>query len=315
MSGAEQSLQNREAISKLTIGWLEAFLAVARTGSFTKAAESLFITQPSLSRTIAELEQREGCKLFQRDARPVTLTPAGDVLYKWACIIERDMNSMAQEMRLACHGIYGTLRIGYYGEPQIRLLNMGIENLKKRYAEARWRIHRAQPAQLEKLLWHDEIDVSFLHLPHANALDWIEHTTIIPGGLCALVPENHRFANRKSVSIQELEKEPYISFSREVSPYAYDIEMRPFHDIKAIPNVCAVVADIEEIGIMVGNGDGISLMSHSTANALRRIGLTVRCVELEGYTTGFDLVIAWKKGHHNQYIDAICEAMRNGGEV
>ena len=57
---------------------LRAFVAVAGSRSFTRAAERLFITQPALTRTIRQLESLLGAALIDRDTHPVSLTPAGE---------------------------------------------------------------------------------------------------------------------------------------------------------------------------------------------------------------------------------------------
>ena len=90
----------------MTIGWLDGFLAVARTGNFSRAAETLFITQPALSRTIAELEQTVGCKLFLRSQRPVALTPQGEVFYRWARTIEHDLSEKTYDA-IKAHALAG----------------------------------------------------------------------------------------------------------------------------------------------------------------------------------------------------------------
>jgi DNA-binding transcriptional LysR family regulator len=69
----------------LEIKQLQSFIEVTRTGSFTSAAENLFITQPALSRTIKSLEDELGTKLFVRSRKKLILTDAGRVLKK-TCI-------------------------------------------------------------------------------------------------------------------------------------------------------------------------------------------------------------------------------------
>ena len=78
----------------VTLRQLRAFVAVARTGSFTLAAESLFITQSALSGLIKELEQALGLRLFDRSTRRVSLTAAGREFLASA-------ESVLQHLRLA----------------------------------------------------------------------------------------------------------------------------------------------------------------------------------------------------------------------
>lgn len=295
----------------MTINWLQSFLTLARIGSFSRAAEALFITQPALSRTIAELEQQVGCKLFRRKSRPVEMTAEGEVFYRWACILERNLNDMKADMDLASRGVIGRLRIGYYGEPQVAILNRGIEAIKKKTPEIKWSVYREHPMRLETLLFQGEIDATFLHLPHAQAFEWMDYVSVVPGGMTALLPADHPFANRKTMSLVEIADEPYVAFPRPVSAYAYDLEMQAFHEIGAIPRVNVLVDDIEALGLMVSGGNGFTLMSQASAEELKKNGLPVAAVTIQGFEHGFDLVIAWKRGSTNPYREAFCQAIRH----
>ena len=78
---------------------LRYFLAVANARSFTRAAEALHMAQPPLSKRIQELEAEIGALLFDRDTRPLELTPAGRVLFEQAVQVEQRMDQMAATMR------------------------------------------------------------------------------------------------------------------------------------------------------------------------------------------------------------------------
>jgi DNA-binding transcriptional LysR family regulator len=78
---------------------LRYFLAVAHARSFTKAAEALHMAQPPLSKRIQELESEIGAPLFDREARPLALTPAGRLLFEQATQIDQRMGQMAVTMR------------------------------------------------------------------------------------------------------------------------------------------------------------------------------------------------------------------------
>jgi LysR family transcriptional regulator, benzoate and cis,cis-muconate-responsive activator of ben and cat genes len=78
---------------------LRYFLAVANARSFTKAAETLHMAQPPLSKRIQELETEVGAALFDREARPLALTQAGRLLFEQASQVEQRMDQMSQLMR------------------------------------------------------------------------------------------------------------------------------------------------------------------------------------------------------------------------
>lgn len=90
---------------------LEMFIALARERHFGKAAESLGITQPSLSAGIKQLEEQLGVLLVWRGSRFGGLTPEGKRVLDWARRIVGDARTMRDEMRAARHGLSGDLRL------------------------------------------------------------------------------------------------------------------------------------------------------------------------------------------------------------
>lgn len=95
----------------MEMGQIEAFLAVVNEGSFTRAAEQLNLTQPSLSARIQQLEQNLGVELFQRDKRPVELTPSGAVFVDYA---ERGLSILAagqEAVRAVQSGVSGRITV------------------------------------------------------------------------------------------------------------------------------------------------------------------------------------------------------------
>ncbi len=95
----------------ITLRHLRSFVAVADTGSFTRAAERLFLTQSSLSSTIHQLEEDVGIKLFDRTTRSVTLTPAAMHLHQQAKALLLQFDAMVSDPRAVALRQHGHLRI------------------------------------------------------------------------------------------------------------------------------------------------------------------------------------------------------------
>ena len=90
---------------------ITAFMTLAETLSFTKAAEDLFKNQSVLSRQISALEKELGVKLFNRHTRSVSLTPAGKVFQDGLKKIVIDYESLLKKVRAAQMGVEGEIRI------------------------------------------------------------------------------------------------------------------------------------------------------------------------------------------------------------
>jgi DNA-binding transcriptional LysR family regulator len=98
-------------VVKMNSDGLSEFLAVARTGSFTRAARVLSVSVPHVSRQVARLEERLDTKLFQRNTRSVHLTPSGDTLRKSSERIADDLEAALSEVSSAQRKLEGRLRI------------------------------------------------------------------------------------------------------------------------------------------------------------------------------------------------------------
>ncbi|MFM2125115.1 MAG: hypothetical protein RL328_1566, partial [Acidobacteriota bacterium] len=90
---------------------LECFAAVARTGSFTKAASDLGVAQPSLSEQISKLEHSLGAPLFERLNRRIELTPLGEAILGKAQALLEDAAALPEILEQAREGVHGTLRV------------------------------------------------------------------------------------------------------------------------------------------------------------------------------------------------------------
>jgi DNA-binding transcriptional LysR family regulator len=97
---------------ELDLTKLNQLLAIARTGSFSRAAEELQVTQPALSRTVAGIEQRFGFRLFDRGRGGVTPTAAGALVLEDAKLIVRDAKLLEDNMRLYSRGDAGRVAFG-----------------------------------------------------------------------------------------------------------------------------------------------------------------------------------------------------------
>jgi DNA-binding transcriptional LysR family regulator len=95
----------------MEIGQIEAFLGVVREGSFTRAAERLNLTQPSLSARIQHLEQSLGGELFHRDKRPVQLTPLGSTFVDYAERALGILEAGCEAVRAVQTGMTGRVKV------------------------------------------------------------------------------------------------------------------------------------------------------------------------------------------------------------
>ena len=114
-------MKQQEGKTKMKVDRLECFVHVAETLNFSKSAQALHCSQPSISRVIHLLEQELGFELFERDRNQVALTPAGAVFYPQARQLLHQYQAAVEEARKA-HQATLTLKVGVIGFAEAPLM-------------------------------------------------------------------------------------------------------------------------------------------------------------------------------------------------
>jgi LysR family hydrogen peroxide-inducible transcriptional activator len=184
---------------------LECFCAVARAGSFTKAAEDLGMAQPSLSEQIAKLEQSLGAPLFERLNRRVELTPLGEAILGKAQALLEDAAALPDHFERAREGVRGTLRVGAIPTILPYFLAPLLRGFTDRHEEVDLHVREGTTAELVGLVLDGLIDVAVLSLPVEGA--GLVMKELFREPLYLVVPEGHPFAAEERVQLRRLSEE------------------------------------------------------------------------------------------------------------
>lgn len=181
---------------------LRIFVTIARLGNFTRAAERLSMTQPTVSQQLRELEKTLGTSLIERDTRHLRLTPAGEALLPYAEKLIALANE-ATEVTRAAAGLAGrTLRIGVGHTLATYLLPELLSRYRALYPRYIVRISVGNTAELLDLLANDSIDLALVGSP-AQHPD-ITVTSFMQDRLVVIVAPGDAWAGRGNVHIDEL---------------------------------------------------------------------------------------------------------------
>ncbi|SFE62099.1 DNA-binding transcriptional regulator, LysR family [Paenibacillus catalpae] len=184
------------------------FLYTARTGNFTKAAQILHITQPSVSYAIKQLEDSLGAKLFDRGSKGVKLTIAGKALFDYIeqsfQLIERGERKLLELANL--HG--GELRIGASGPIIKHILLPHIEHFHAEHPQVRIRLQQSKTNEISKQLKEENIDLGFVHLPFDDQELAIKPLMAIQD--CFLVGQAFKELASEPVSVRQLLELPLL---------------------------------------------------------------------------------------------------------
>jgi len=192
----------------MTLTELRYIVALARERHFGRAADSCFVSQPTLSVGIKKLEDELGVALFERGAREVTLTPVGERVVEQA----QRMLEQAQDIReIAKHGqdpLQGPFRLGVIYTIAPYLLPSLVRLLHKRAAQMPLHLQENYTERLRELLKQGDIDAAILALPFEEPGFAIE--PLYDESFVVAVPHDHAWASRKSLKTAELGQEPMV---------------------------------------------------------------------------------------------------------
>jgi DNA-binding transcriptional LysR family regulator len=234
---------------------LTVFLTVAREGSFSRAAERLYRTQPAVSLTIRKLEESLGQPLFVRGARPVRLTDAGTLLREYA---ERLLNLRDEVKKglLELEGLKrGELSLGV-NESSIHALLPALAKFREAHSGIQVRLHRMFSRDIPHEVVNYRLDLGAVSFVPRDAQ--LQATEILKDELTFVVPPKHPLAKRREVEIAELGKEAFIAHIVE-SPFRRRV-IELFLRHKTTLNMPMEMPTIESIKRFVQMGMGVAIV-------------------------------------------------------
>ncbi|HZP77929.1 MAG TPA: transcriptional regulator CynR [Pseudolabrys sp.] len=192
---------------------LRYFLAVADTRSFTRAADKLNVTQPTLSHQIKQLEQLIGTTLFERSARDVELTAAGRLFRPYCERILKEIESSALALSELEGLMRGTLHMGVFHSFSNSLLPPILAEFTERHPGVHVVARLVPRSDMERDLLSGALDFAVAYL--SEDTEHIVNERLFEEALVLVVGARHSLAARKSVRMRELARLPLVSLSQE----------------------------------------------------------------------------------------------------
>jgi DNA-binding transcriptional LysR family regulator len=254
---------------------LHYFTEVAKHKNFTRASEALHISQPSLSKMVKSLEEELGTPLLDRSFKKVELTDAGAIVYEQAESIIASLRDLSNSLYDLMHLKRGIIKIGI--PPIIGTLFFPpiIKSFREQYPDVQIQMIEYGAKKMEKIVEQGDVDVGVVLLPVNE--DMFSFTPLAKETLQLIVHKNHPLARHKSISLQELKNETFISFHEDFTMY----EMVYNECLKSgfEPTIGYKSSQWDFISEMVAANLGIALFPYSLCEKIDLEQLTV--VELE----------------------------------
>ena len=241
----------------MDIALLKTFIAVAETGSFSVAAERLFVTQPAISKRIAALENELDVRLFDRIGRSITLTEGGQALLPRAQTILLELEDSIRAISSLSSDIRGTLRFATSHHIGLHRLPPILKRFTQSYPQVRLDIRFMDSEAACTAVEHGDLELGIVTLPPAPS-DNLSTEVIWVDPLSIVVSRNHRLAEKSAVTLGELAQHAAVLPAS--NTYTRQIAEEAFAHSGHVLKVALSTNYLETIKMLVSVGIGWSLL-------------------------------------------------------
>lgn len=246
---------------KYDLRQLLAFMAIAERLSFRQAAADLHIAQPALSRQIAQLEAALDCQLFNRSKQRISLTPAGECLYRQLPSALSNLQTTLDQTLKVASGRTVSLRLGYSGAAMSSFLPDVIRRTRQELQECDFEFTEETSDKLIEGVISGRLDTAFILYRPDNPLLITLPIRSEPIGL--ILPDDHRLASRNKLSLKAVKDETLILFPRSMNPAMYDEIIGACQDAGFSPRSIREVAPRSIAIGLVAAGEGVATIASS----------------------------------------------------
>ena len=286
------------------------FVEVAKQESFTKAADALYLTQPTISKMVKSLEDELGVTLIRRSTKHIELTDAGYAVLNQAQQIVESMKNLEVELNDVLQLRKGSIRIGL--PPMVGSLYFApiIGAFKAAFPQIELHLFEEGARSLEKKVEDGIIYVAVCTLPlHSQKLETVE---IIKEPLVVIFPKAHRLTQTQGISIEQISNEKLVLFTDDFGLHERVLSCFSMENFQ--PQVSCVSSQWDFIMEMVAAGMGVSMLPAKVCE--NRLIAGVRAVPLQT-PVYWDLILTWDRQRYQsfatrQWIEFSCNYFLSG---
>ncbi len=256
---------------------LRAFLLVAETGSFSLAAQKLYLTQPAVSKRVAQLEEQLNAPLFDRVGRTISLTEAGEALLPHARAVQQELQAAIQSVRDLAGEVQGRLRLATSHHIGLHRLPPVLSYFSKAYPAVQLDIDFMDSEQAYDLTLRGEVELAVVTLAPTPVAKIISRP-VWPDPLDFMVQDGHELTRRKTLDLKDLSRHPAVLPG--LNTYTGQI-VKALFDRRNLPVQINIATNyLETIRMMASVGLGWTVLPRSMRDA-SLVTLPVRDVRIE----------------------------------
>jgi DNA-binding transcriptional LysR family regulator len=270
-------------------------LEVAKQRNFTKAAETLHMTQPTLSKLVKSLEDELGVTLFDRSGKYVKLTDAGKAAIGQIQVIIQAVKDLHITLDDVSNLKTGTIKLGLPPVIGSVFFPRVVAPFQKLYPKIEFQMNEEGSKKVEQLVMDGSIDLGVVILPVEESCFGIMPFT---RQKCSLVlHKSHPLSGQTSVSLRDLESEPFILFAKGFAVRQHVIDA--CRSVGFDPNITYESSQWDLLVEMVSAGLGVSFLPEAICAKI--VNPDVRIVPETNPSIPWNLVLIWNKERYVSY--------------
>ncbi|NJD88472.1 MAG: LysR family transcriptional regulator [Betaproteobacteria bacterium] len=260
---------DRALRSTLKLRHLQLLVALDRFRHIGRVADSLSVTQPAVSRSLAEIESALGLRLFDRSPRGPTPTAYGEVVVRLARSVLADFDRTSDELSALASGVKGRTAVGAMVVATPVLLARSIALLKERSPQTTVLVEEGDLAALMPHLRAGEIDLVVGRLEPAWASPDLETEALYNEPMVVVARPGHALARRRAVTWEDLSSQPWVvpppwaSMRKKLEQTFVRNRLEQPHDLVEAVSFLAIVSLVRE-------RPAVAFMAQSVARAFAR---------------------------------------------
>jgi DNA-binding transcriptional LysR family regulator len=287
---------------------MRSLVAVAEERHFGRAAKRLQVTQPALSRRIRKLEAELGTDLVERHRRPIRLTAAGETFLEEAQVALYHAQRSVERVRSAARGELGQLSVGATVWGDTAIVPSVLRAFRARAAKVRVDPVTLTPSEQVDALRKERLDVGFTAFtPWLTEGRALNAEPLLEEPMVAIVADDHAFAEKPAVSLDELAREPFVALPQMTVPGLAYRQSAIFHERGLAPLSVQEVPDALAFFSLIAAGAGVGLHMASFSNLHRR---GVAFVPLEGDPPTATLLMLHRADDQRELVQSFLDCAR-----
>ncbi len=271
----------------IPIKTLQCFLTLVETGNFTRAAEQLYLTQPTISKMIQRLEDNLGQQLLIRNNQKVELTQAGVLFQHSAHQMIGQWHRLQEDISNLTGLKTGLLRLGVCPMMSGMIIDL-LGPFREKYPGVEVQMQEFGGFGCEQALLNDTLDIAFTALPVTHS-EQISSQLLVRYPLLACLPDQHELISQEALTWKDIEPFPFIIYNEDFSLAKLISRLTKADQVKL--NIAFRSGQWDFLAAMVEANMGIALLPEPICQRLEPSKLTYK--QMQPAMT-WDIALMWR---------------------